>query len=246
MDYNGEDGFIFCSTPNMVKIKDIDILMIDEVQNLVKYAAKILANLPIVDKLILISATPELYLIGEKDYYYLRLNRKNKVKKTINKYYSRQHHKLLREFIDPNKNQLIFYNNKEESKKIFTKESFGIDFTFINSDSREDVKIKKAINDEMLPNGHMVCTSFISDGLNFKNLQWDDIIIVGQDSLMVDEIYQLSNRFRNVQDLNINYISVPRPSKLNAVIDYDKFKYQWGLKASWEQIEHAKKKYSIQ
>jgi len=52
---------------------------------------------------------------------------------------------------------------------------------------------------------------------------------------------ELIKRFGKYMDNFVHYLKQYKTKK-----DYDKFKYQWGLKASWEQIEHAKKKYSIQ
>lgn len=240
--HQDEEGLILSSTPKLHKIKNVDLIIVDETQNLVNYASEIISNIKQSCKKIFISATPEKYLIYERNYFYINLHKKDETKKRLIKYISKQHNEILKILIHPGRKQLIFYNNLDESVRIFTKKEFGVDFTFINSPKKHTIEAQDIILNQRLKDNHYVITSFLTDGINFNNTIWDDIIIVENGTVSADEIYQLSNRFRNLlKPLNTILISKPRHAKHSGGIDFNKFKnyeyYKDRIKNSleWEQ-----------
>lgn len=223
-NYKDEEGLILSSTVKVNRIPDPDLIIIDEVQNLVNYSNEIISNIKHPCKKIMVSATAEKYLICEQNYTYINLHKTGEQKKNLTMFVSKQHNKLLKFLINPARKQLIFYNNLDESKKIFTRHEFGIDFTFVNSPNKDSIDSQNVILNQYLDKDHYVITSFLTDGINFNNTHWDDIIIVENGTVSADEIYQLSNRFRLLQnEVNTILIAKPRPLKYGG-IDFNKLK----------------------
>jgi hypothetical protein len=221
---NDETGLFLSSTPAVAKIKNIDLLIVDEVQNLVNYSEKIKSNMPIVKKTILVSATPEKYLIYEEDYFYLKLIKEKKDRQILTiKHYS-DRNTIFQSLIDPNRKQFIYYLNIDESKKLFTPENFsGITFIFANSKDQDEPAVKNIVQNQFLGGNHVVTTSYLTDGINFNNMSWDDIIIFEDALLTPEEKYQISQRFRHLIG-KVNIILLALPRFINK--DY-KLKYDW-------------------
>ena len=249
------DGIILSSTPKLNRIKSADILFIDEIQNLVNYSSEIYSKYDKskFGKIILFSATPEKYLIFEKDYYYVKLLNVNSKKPILNKIISNQHNRVIKDLINKDRKQYIFFNNIEESKIKFNKKNFDIDFQFINSFDKDTIENVNVIKNQELLNNHVVCTSFMTDGINFNNEEWDDIIIVENGTLSPDEIYQISKRFRKIDNINVYLISKPRKFKITDTEELYKYfckfnNYDWyhsKLKLGYEQEKQMIQGYEI-
>ncbi|TRX71521.1 DEAD/DEAH box helicase family protein [Carboxylicivirga sp. M1479] len=214
-DYGEDENvLILSSTPKLQNItKYCDLIIVDELQNLVAYANEIKSNLKGYDgKLLLMTATPEPYLIGLKmdEYHYVNLIKSNDEKKNIMVHLSLNHNKLLDRLIDKDKKQMIFYNDFDEHTKIQTRNK-GIEFFSLSSQEKEKYHCYNVIESQLLDNNRKyISTSYISDGINFQNEEWDDLIIMDNGTVSIFEIYQLSERFRKVENLNIYYIATPR------------------------------------
>ena len=90
-NYNGEKVLIISSTPRLKNIVSCDLLILDEIQNFVFYSKVISSNINTrFEKLICLSATPEPYLIGLTDYYYINCVN-NSLKDTVNLVYGMKH-----------------------------------------------------------------------------------------------------------------------------------------------------------
>jgi len=206
-----QQGIILSSTPKLeyLKHKEIDLLVVDEIHDLVKFSNKIASNLPQSKHTLMISATPEPYLLGMKDYYYINLRKTHKLERQLDVYFTNNIYTSLYHQIKRNRKQLVFFNNINKSKDLaekFKREK-GIGFEFLNSKEKTDHS-KSVIADERLYHPHYFATSAINDGINFNNESWDDIIIVDTDSVSVFDVYQLSERFRKVDNLNISIIRI--------------------------------------
>ena len=206
-------GIILSSTPKLeyLKHKTIDLLVVDEIHDLVKFSNKIASNLPQSKHTLMISATPEPYLLGMKDYYYINLRKNHKMERQLDVHFTNNIYTSLYHKIKKDRKQLVFFNNIDKSKNLAEKFKMekDIDFEFLNSKEKTDHS-KKVITNERLYHTHYFATSAINDGINFNNGSWDDIIIVDTDSVSVFDVYQLSERFRKVDDLNISIIRISK------------------------------------
>lgn len=224
----GEKVLILSSTVEMDKIINPDLIVIDEIHNLVMYSDTIISNNDKDCKLILTSATPEIYLIGmdRNNFHYVNLEKIDVVKKEITLINNSQYLPLLRKLVDKNRRQLIFLNNYDTSKKVAVLFEH-IDFKFINSKDKNTEDVKEVIENEKLYHSHYIVTSFISAGINFLNseedIKFDDIIIIENHTLSAFEIYQLSNRFRYLPDINIIMLCKTRRQKYNKEYDLKEF-----------------------
>ncbi|WP_430813148.1 DEAD/DEAH box helicase [Carboxylicivirga sp. RSCT41] len=221
-DYSSDERLlILSSTPKLKYVSDAELVCVDEIQNLVFYSNEILSNIPDV-KLILTSATPEPYLIAKSSYYYINLNKNNKKKKKLTKIISKHHTTTLKGLIDGDRKQLIFYNNFDASKNIA--ETFkDVDFHYLNSQVKNEKDVKDVVIDQELNHTHYISTSFISDGINFNNIEWNDLIIIENSTLSPFEIEQLSNRFRKIKNLNIYLLSKSRTDSFLKNVDFTNF-----------------------
>ncbi|WP_321309496.1 DEAD/DEAH box helicase [Marinifilum fragile] len=200
---NDEKLLILTSTPKINYIVDAELLIHDEIQNYVSFSTKIESNINIDCPSIMISATPEKYLISIKNYFYVRLEKYDYNKKSITIQYINHLNTDLDKLIDANRKQFIFYNDKKKGEAI--KELYKqkrIDFKLLNSTTYKKDDVKDEIKSQVLKGTHYIGTSLILDGINFNNDKWSDLIIVVQ-KLDANEIYQLANRFRHVKKLNI-------------------------------------------
>jgi hypothetical protein len=208
-----EKGVILSSTPKLeyLQNKNISLLVVDEIHNLVKYGQKINSKLPQSQKVVLLSATPEPYLINEQNYYYLNLEKKNKEKQYAKLYYTDNINRKIIDMVDSNRKQLIFQNYIDKNKKLaqIIYEKTGIEFYHLNK-REDDDNTQKVLENERLFESHYFATSYINDGINFLNKEWDDVIIVDNGITTVFDIYQLSERFRKVDNLSISIIRKSR------------------------------------
>jgi hypothetical protein len=214
---------ILSSTPKINNLTDIQLFIIDEIQNLVKYSTEIKSITINNIKTILVSATPEMFLIGESNFFYVNMLCTNYKKKILNVIVSRNQSKTLTELIKPNRKQLIFYNNIEDSKNLINNIS-GITFYYVNALVKDNPDIKELLTIQLLKYKHYICTSYLSDGINFNNIDWDDLIIIENGTLGPEEIYQLCNRFRKCDTVNNYLIAIPRTKVLNDKLNYDVLK----------------------
>jgi hypothetical protein len=219
-----EKILILSSTPNLRYCTDAKLVVIDEVQNLVAYSNTIISNrLNDVKQYIYISATPEQYLIYEESYYYMNLVKETNMKKDINVIVSNDINNTIKKLVDKDRQQMIFYNNLDNAKNLADSIK-GIDFSFLNSKMKDDGNTYKTLVNERLYDNHCFVTSYVSDGINFKNKTWNDLIIVESDSLSVFELYQLTNRFRLVKNLNIYLIATSRSTDFGYELEFNHFK----------------------
>jgi len=199
---------VLSSTPKMNIFNDrhIDFIFIDEIHNLVSYGKEILSYITNADKEIYVSATPEPYLIGENlnDYHYINVEKKNKTKKSIKIYSTKYRQSLLFNHIDENRKQLILLNNVDRTKKLIDdiKEKKNIEFHQLYSSNKND-ETNIILNKEKLIHTHYFITNFMIDGINFNNEEWDDIFIYHNINNNIFDYYQLSERFRLVENMNI-------------------------------------------
>jgi len=181
------------------------MLVVDEIHELVSYGKKIASNLPKAQRLILLSATPESYLIGESGYYYLKFEKNISVKKDLNLLLTNNIKKSIDNMIDKNKKQLIFYNNIKNSKQLsnYFGEK-GIKFELLNAKEKTKHSEQILIKQKLEYNMYMV-TNYVNAGINFLNEKWDDVIIIDNDNTTVFDTYQMTERFRK-SNPNITYI----------------------------------------
>jgi hypothetical protein len=172
------------------------MLVVDEIHELVNYGKKISSNLPKSTRLVLMSATPESYLIGLSDYYYIKFEKNISEKRDLNLLLTNNIKKSIDNIINKNKKQLIFYNNIKNSKQLanyFGKK--GIKFELLNA--KEKTKHSQTIlNEQKLTYNKYIVTSYVNAGINFLNENWDDIIIIDNDNINVFDTYQMTERFR--------------------------------------------------
>lgn len=224
---------IFSSTPKLHLVKDAQLIVIDEMQNLTKFSKEIPCFFNRNIKTIFISATPEIYLINKTNYHYLYLNRTTKTKNVIHVKETNNLIKMLGNYLNRERNQLIFYNDKSKFKKICEVYP-DYKFTPLNADYKKTIEVINVIQQEQLLNTHYVATSLISDGINFNNTDDWDIIIIDNGTINIDEIYQLSCRFRLITpslyiltsykkrntDINIDYTIFNDLDKFKKTTDY--------------------------
>jgi hypothetical protein len=216
-------SLILSSTPKVsyLKNKNIKLLVCDEIQNFVNFSKEIKSDLPYknVEKLILMSATCESYLIGEdlSKYAYIKCSQNNEIKKTLNWIRTSSLKYTLFSLIDPTRKQLIYLNNVNTSLN-FINQISGVTFTLLRS-NENDEHCKEVIDTQNLSRDYYFATSYINAGINFTNVQWDDVIILNNAITNPFDIYQLVNRFRKSSP-KITFI---RERKLNY---YDKINFK--------------------
>jgi hypothetical protein len=227
------NGIILSSTPKLQYLTNIpiEILLVDEIHNLVAYGKKIRSILPYTNKLVLTSATPEPYLIGLKYVNYINCVASDEKKAKLDIILTNNTNKTLIDNLDPNRKQLVFYNNIAYSKKIVTNQKDKIQFELINAKEKTNHS-KEILLTQNLTKSHYFCTSYINDGINFLNTHWDDVFIIESTTTSPFDIYQLSRRFRKANP-NFTYIRRKKQNfgKLINLSRIDK-----GLKNKFEKV----------
>lgn len=234
-----EKLLILTSTPKIRHLDDVDLIIHDEIQNYVSYSGKIESNIDVDCQQIMISATPEKFLIYVKDYFYVRLQKYDAKKKTIKLQYISGLNDDLDKLIDKDRKQMFFFNDKKKCADI--KEHYsskGIDFQLLNSDTANDKNVKIDLAKQELQFTHYLGTSFILDGLNFDNEKWHDLTIIC-DSIDVFEIYQMCYRFRNARHLNIRILVHERKDTFQNKIGFYQFKYYAKYEADLQEVNEC-------
>lgn len=204
--YNGGDCVYICVIQALFKLKDLKIncAIYDECHSLISYEIFNEANhnkpyfLPDAAQKLFISATPDQYKCFDNNLKYIKYNNDNMVKRNINIQHYKSHKKRLDIIIstmkkNPNKNYIIFHNNKNENIKILetlTKE--GLIFSLVDADNKEEA-YKKLIEENIAEN--LIVTSLINDGVNINNIV-DGVFILDNHTQNIENLYQLCNRFR--------------------------------------------------
>ncbi|MGZ2370413.1 DEAD/DEAH box helicase [Ancylomarina sp. YFZ004] len=220
-NFNKDDKvLILSSTPKLRYGADVELVIIDEIQNLVFYSDTIISNRLRGVKTIFTSATPEAYLIGEHDYYYLNMIKEDKVKQTLNIIIRKSQTAALKELINKDRKQMIFLNDVSRSKN-FAASFPHINFSYLNRQVKNKKETKEVLRNQYLKDNHYLVTRYVSEGLNFNNEKWDDLIIMEDKSLSPSELYQLSCRFRKVKGLNIYLIARGRNGLSDRELQYD-------------------------
>ncbi len=214
-------NYFYLSTLNSLRLieEEIDILVIDEVHDLVDLA-QLHGDKQIawdkVDKtgsVILVSATPEKFLIGGTEkYYYLNFIPKNYVKPKARILFS---HITLNVVIGELKNNdeaiLIYYNDIKKGKQI--KElltTLGIeDVYLINSETKGSPVFQRLLKEEILTAGKYICTDLVNEGINILNKDWDKLIMVDNYTSDFFGMYQMVNRFRHAEGLQVLILCNP-------------------------------------
>ena len=111
-----------------------------------------------------------------------------------------------------------------------------VNIQLINAKLKRNPEVIDLLENEIIHSNHVIGTSYISDGINFNNSEWNDLFIIENDSLTICEVYQLTKRFRKVNDLNIIFFARERKdadeakpikfSYLNIVPEYRKLQYK--------------------
>ena len=193
--------FYLSSYQSLYKIKNVDMLVLDECQNLVQYAYfnDKQFNFEDTKKVIFCSATPEPLLIGLKDYRYINLTKDINKKPLVHVYFTKQTVQRACQMIlkNPKKSILVYYNDKERSANLQKKfNSHNIQVILINSDTKESPAFMKIVNEETIEDGIYLATDLMNEGINLLNKHWDIIIILDNYTSSFLQFYQLRNRFR--------------------------------------------------
>ena len=214
-EYEIDDNCIIVTTyasmsklRNELKMEDLTVkwFAIDEVHKVVDYSwfNKNQVLFPDADRNIFLSATPEPFLMGDKDYDYIYFKRKDKKKKKINIVrYENVESVLISIFnsirMKKEDRHLIYLNNKQYNNiiKKALKDKYDIDFELIDSKNKTDT-YKYLIENEEL-NANAIVTSLINDGINILNKKWDYVWIIDNHTQSVFDIYQFVSRFRNAE-----------------------------------------------
>ena len=219
--------------PLMMNYYDDNIILITNLQNLKRYNKENFTNAvfdechKIIDyaifdeeqfifpncKHLFMSATPEIFLIGLKDFKYYNFKPNENKKKRIIMHKCGSVETLfktlsssLRQAYKNNTGStfLIFNNNKDKNKKLQEYYSF-FDFKLIDSSNKNiNETYKKLINDSIL-NHNIITTSLINDGVNILNKKWDYVFILDNFTQSTSDIYQFVSRFR-FADPQIHYL----------------------------------------
>jgi len=217
-------------------------LFIDEVQKIVDYAGfnRVQYIFPESEQTIFLSATPEPFLMGKKDYQYIYCKRNDAVKRDIKlmRFASyKQIRSTMSRFILNNKDKInvIFYNNKDGNQKFidgFAK--YNIHFDKIDS-SYKDTAYRNLITNQRIK-GNTITTSLVNEGVNILNEDIGSVWIIDNHTQSVFDIYQFLQRFRNAKP-DIYYCFVGGKSS-----DEDYFKDHNMFDAAYEAYKNIAEK----
>lgn len=224
------------------------VLVLDEVHKVTDYALFKDKQyvFPVSNKTILMSATPEPFLMGEKDYMYLNFEKIDGIEKrdiTLIRSSSKQQTRkcisqsIKSKYVDNkcDKKFVIFHNNKDINSE--TKFNF-INSTFLNNldvsiiDSKNKTEEYNSIIETGIIHKHILTTSLINDGVNILNNDIEDVFIIDNNTQSIFDIYQFCERFRNSRP-NIYYFydKGKYDDKDETIFDYGEFDINYkGLK----------------
>ncbi|MHC1702807.1 MAG: DEAD/DEAH box helicase family protein [Tenuifilaceae bacterium] len=197
---NHPDGcIILSSTCKMSELKNIDLVIFDEIHNAVSFSEKIPSDLCHSTKFIFSSATPESYLVWESNYFYLNMVKIDDVLQHVLLEKTDDVTHRMEDIIKGKKTIVIYWNNIK--KAMVWRDGYfkntGIYFKIISKETmaKEDW-VKRMIESEMLTYNFLIVTSFYSDGINFNNLKWDVVVFRDTRHETPMNMYQTFGRLR--------------------------------------------------
>lgn len=214
---------ILSSSVKGLMLDNIDILVIDEIHNLVNFSEKIVSERADAKKTLLVSATPELYTLGQENFFYLQLKNENQFKKHVDVIYPHKMDETLQQFIKKYKDKkvLIYYQNINKHYEYFNFcKELGIELQSLSSKNKT-AHYDEVLNTQKLYNNFYITTSTIMDGINFLNEEWDELIIITRNETVFD-LYQLTNRFRQAKDLHITILPYKKKELYAGLISFNK------------------------
>lgn len=213
---------ILSSFESLYKIKNIDVLVVDECHILTTYAE-------INDKpeeiiipdcnTIYTSATPEPFLIGEKDYYYINCVKNNTEKPDLKIVMTNDPVSSLIETLNERDSQLVFYNDKKRGEKLMDDlKKQNIKSYQLSSDKKDSIEYTQLINEQILTIGVCIATELVNEGVNFNNNNWDKLFIIDNYTGNYLTHYQVCKRFRKIKDLNKSiFITINKSNEIDLV-----------------------------
>ena len=237
----GSGKFFLSSFQSLDKLEphDINIIVLDECHNLVRYSyfQEEQFNFKSIERVIFTSATPELLLIGLKDYQYINCQKENAIKPKLKIFNTNKPIVagivfVLKFLADGKKSILIYLNDKSKSAELKDqfKRKAGIEVILINSEEKSTPVVQTFLEEQELIPAVYIVTDIMNEGVNIKNTQWDVILCLDNYSTSFFQIYQLRNRFRHIENIEMwlvmNYLSKnkkwmnqPLPSHSAAQLD---------------------------
>ncbi len=228
---------IVSSLQSMFRLKNaglvIDKLVVDEVHNLTFYSKlnKKAFVIPEVKHRINISATPEAYLIGEQDYFYVNLEPLLNHKTKADLYYSNQPVVSALHRYSPQRKQMFLLNDKAQCVKMrkMMMDRFPDNIVhLINSDTKNDIATIQLMEHQNLLYNTYIVTDYVSEGVNILNADWGEIIIIDNYTGTFFSFYQMSMRFRLATVVVVNIFM--GPCKTDKVPKLDEFKRDYAKK----------------
>lgn len=236
--YDGlEDGIIITNYSNLSKLEKrlelknvvASVLFLDECHRLTDYSIFLDEQIifPKSNKIIYLSATPEPFLMGEKDYTYIYCKKNIEYKRDITMIrcanYQQIRSTIGKSLLNTTgTTNMIFYNNKDGNQKfIDSLKKYNIIFDKI--DSKNKGKAYDNLIKNQIIRGNTIVTSLVNDGVNILNKKIDNIYIIDNHTQSVFDIYQFLQRFRNCEP-NIFYMFVGGASKKSEInLNYELF-----------------------
>jgi len=230
--HHDKSRFYLSNYYNMNKLPKVNLIIVDECHDLVEYTSFeniIDKDMLKYDKIIYTSATPEIFLIGEKmeEFFYLNFNskKKPKIKYVITPDSKKdQLMKLLIPSEMPDKNKkgtFIYLNNKTEIDDYETLLSGHTSQKQhkITQDTKDEQTYIKLTTTQFIPD-NSICygTDLINEGVNFKNTNWYQLIMMNQYGNSIFKFYQMSHRFR-IGNPYLRFISDKLPGGKSLPLD---------------------------
>jgi len=188
----------------------LSVLCMDEVQDLINYSGLHGAKqikFPPTKKSIFFSATPEVYMIGQKsDYYSVRFIQDGAKKTKIEVVPTNNVYEYGKNFIGKhvNDNILIYLNDKNKGLRMKDELSQqGINIGLINADTAGSTPNNDVIFNQKLPDGVWVCTDLLNAGVNILNHNWNYIVMLVDMHKDIFKIEQFPKRLRNQTNVTI-------------------------------------------
>jgi len=156
-------------------------------------------------KLIYVSATPEISLTGLDNYFYLKIE-VARTKKTLQILPSKNFTATLLKILRPDQKILLLQNDKQKNL-LLAEELNATGFTFecLSSESKDLESHQSIIKNQLLTGKHYLTTSVLGEGVNLLNTQWDLIVVLDTFATDFFSIYQFVNRMRKA-DCQILYL----------------------------------------
>lgn len=238
-------NIIFTTINSLYKIIEsgiqIDLILFDEAHLLVDYS-KIEDDLNVNHKneryielykllstkitQVYASATPEKFVnaLCNLDFNYINVDVTSCKKIDLNVVYTKNWEHELYDLLLINSgctNNLIYINNKKEGRKIadfLQQKDEGIKTELLNNNTQKDEAMISIVNDERLKTGvTYISTCYISEGINFLNNEKFNIYYIDNHTTNIDNLYQLTSRFR--KKIIESFFLTTRPLEYKSVVD---------------------------